>query len=73
MTAYLVFGLVAIAVAETVSGLVQIFPVRNAIYQYTVTFLDKDLALVAGVAYWLVVNKYRRWKSIREHNAYFKL
>lgn len=39
-------------VMESVSELVQIFPAPNAIYEYVATFVDEDLAWVAGMAYW---------------------
>ena len=49
-----VIGIIAVAVMEGVSEMVQLFPAPNAIVEYIEAFVDPDLALVMGIAYWLV-------------------
>ncbi|ORY60027.1 amino acid permease-domain-containing protein [Pseudomassariella vexata] len=48
----IILGLIAIFVGETISELVQVFPVPNAIFEYVYAFVDEDLAWVVGVCYW---------------------
>ncbi|KAL8353949.1 hypothetical protein RB601_003685 [Gaeumannomyces tritici] len=50
--AVLFFGSVAVCVGETVAELVQLFPVRNAIFEYVEKFVDGDVAWAVGVLYW---------------------
>jgi amino acid permease len=50
--AYFIMGLVAIAVMEGVSEMVQLFPAPNAVVEYVKAFVDADLAWVVGVVYW---------------------
>ena len=45
-------GIIVICVGETVAELVQQFPVYNAIVEYVRAFVDEDLSLVIGAAYW---------------------
>jgi yeast amino acid transporter len=52
LVSYAFMGVVAIAVMECVSEMVQLFPVPNAMVEYVNAFLDPDLARVIGVAYW---------------------
>ncbi|ERF68742.1 hypothetical protein EPUS_07229 [Endocarpon pusillum Z07020] len=52
LCAYCIVGLIAIAVMEGVSEMVQLFPAPNAIVEYVKAFVDADLAWVVGVAYW---------------------
>jgi yeast amino acid transporter len=54
LLAVAIVGIIAIAVMEGVSELVQCFPVPNAIVEYVKTFVDEDLGWVVGIAYWLV-------------------
>lgn len=51
--AVITFGIVAICVGETIGELVQLFPTRNAIFQYIHTFVDHDVAWATGILYWL--------------------
>ena len=52
LIAYCIIGLIAIAVMEGVSEMVQLFPAPNAVVEYVKAFVDVDLAWVVGVAYW---------------------
>jgi yeast amino acid transporter len=57
MTAIVYVGLNAIFVMECLSELTVLWPVSNAMVNYVKTFVDEELALVAGLAYWLVLRK----------------
>ncbi|KAH8890573.1 hypothetical protein GQ53DRAFT_866849, partial [Thozetella sp. PMI_491] len=48
----MVLGLIAVCVGETVSELVQVWAVPNAVYEYIYAFVDKDLAAVIALLYW---------------------
>lgn len=50
-----VVSIVAICFMECLTELIQLFPVPTAIYHYIETFLDRDLAWVASIGYWCVV------------------
>jgi amino acid permease len=50
----IVLGFIAICVGETISELVQVWAVPNAIYEYISAFVDRDLAAVVAVLYWYV-------------------
>ncbi|KAF7502286.1 hypothetical protein GJ744_006165 [Endocarpon pusillum] len=52
LCAYCIAGLIAIAVMEGVSEMVQLFPAPNAVVEYVKAFVDIDLAWVVRVAYW---------------------
>ncbi|KAL9615930.1 MAG: hypothetical protein Q9160_009142 [Pyrenula sp. 1 TL-2023] len=52
LLAYCVIGVIAVAVMEVVSEMIQLFPAPNAIPEYVRNFVDVDLAWVVGIAYW---------------------
>jgi len=52
LLAFSIIGLVAIAVMEGVSEMVQLFPAPNAVVEYVKAFVDADLAWALGVIYW---------------------
>ena len=54
MTAIVYVGLKAICVMEGISELIVLWPVSNAMVEFVRTFVDEDLALVVGLAYWHV-------------------
>ncbi len=54
MTALLYVGFNAIFVMEGLSELIVLWPVSNAMVEYVRVFIDEDLALVVGLAYWFV-------------------
>ncbi len=54
MTAIGYVGLNAICVMEGLSELIVLWPVSNAMVEFVRTFIDDDLALVVGLAYWYV-------------------
>ena len=55
MTAICYVGANAIFVMEGLSELIVLWPVSNAMVEYVRTFVDEDLALVVGLAYWYVL------------------
>src|ERR1700759_5557599 len=54
MTAIVYVGLNAIFVMEGLSELIVLFPVSNAMVEFVRTFVDEDLSLVIGLAYWQI-------------------
>jgi amino acid transporter len=52
LTAFAYIGCVAIFVMEGLSEMVEQWPVSNAMVEFVKRFVDKDLAIVVGVAYW---------------------
>lgn len=44
----------AISVMTSLSELVVLWPIPNALVEYVKTFVDEDLATVVGLAYWFV-------------------
>lgn len=58
MTAVVYVGLNAIFVMEGLSELIVLWPVSNAMVEFVHTFVDQDLALVVGLAYWCVCHRY---------------
>jgi amino acid transporter len=45
-------GAAAICVMEGLSEMVVLWPVSNAMVEYVRSFVDRELALVVGFAYW---------------------
>lgn len=60
ITAVVVVGIVVICVMECISELVQLFPAPLAVYYYMETFVDKEFAWVAAIAYWWVFTRLTR-------------
>ena len=52
LLAFAVLGLVTICSMEGLSEMIELWPVSNAMMEFTKTFIDEDLATVVGVAYW---------------------
>ena len=51
-TAIAFVGVTAICVMEGLGEMVVLWPVSNAMFEYIKIFVDPQLAVVAGVAYW---------------------
>ena len=45
-------GAIAVAVMEGLSEMIELWPISNAMVEFVDKFVDKDLALVVGIAYW---------------------
>ena len=54
LIAWVVVATTAICVMEGLSEMVIMWPVSNAMVEYVKAFVDKDLAIVIGLAYWFV-------------------
>ena len=54
LVALTVVGVIACAVMECLSELIQVFPAPNALVEYVWAFVDPDLAYLVGIAYWYV-------------------
>lgn len=52
LTAFAVVGLVAISVMEGLAELIELWPVSNSMMEFVKAFVDGDLAIVVGIAYW---------------------
>ena len=55
LIAYAVNGLVAICVMEGLCEMIVHWPISNAMIEFVRAFVDRDLAIVVGIAYWCVV------------------
>lgn len=54
LVAWVFVAVTAICVMEGLSEMVVMWPVSNAMVEYVKVFVDKDLAIVVGLAYWSV-------------------
>ena len=52
-------GFIALCVGETVSEMVQVFPVPNLIFVYIDAWIDEDVAWTIGLLYWCVLRSSR--------------
>ena len=52
LLALLFVAVTSICVIECLGELVIQWPVSNAMFEYVKAFVDRDLAIVAGLAYW---------------------
>lgn len=50
----------AICVLEGICELIVIWPIPNAMMEFVAAFVDGDLAIVVGIAYWWVVARFTR-------------
>jgi amino acid transporter len=55
LIAYSVNGVVAICVMEGLCEMIVLWPISNAMIEFVRFFVDPDLAIVVGIAYWSVV------------------
>lgn len=54
MLAFALIGLVAIAAMEGVCEMIVFWPIPNPMVEFVRAFVDPDLAIVVGIAYWYV-------------------
>lgn len=54
LLAFAVVGFIAFCVMEGVCEMIVLWPIPNAMVEFVRTFVDEDLAVTIGVAYWLV-------------------
>lgn len=54
ISAYIVVGIVVICVMEGIAEMVGHWPIANCMFEFIAKFVDKDLAIVIGIAYWYV-------------------
>ena len=52
LTVFAAMGLVAIAVMECLSEMIELWPVSNGMMEFVKQFVDPELAVVVGIAYW---------------------
>ena len=52
LIAWAINGAIAVAVMEGLSEMIELWPISNAMMEFVDKFVDKDLALVVGIAYW---------------------
>jgi len=52
LVALLFVSVTCISMMESLGELVIMFPIPNAMAEYVRTFVDQDLAIVIGIAYW---------------------
>ena len=54
LVAWAFVSVTAICVLEGLSEMIIMWPVSNAMVEYVKAFVDRDLAIVVGLAYWFV-------------------
>lgn len=52
LIAFAVVGIVAIMVNEGICEMIVLWPISNAMMEFVRAFVDRDLAIVVGIAYW---------------------
>jgi amino acid transporter len=52
LIAFSVNGFVAICVMEGICEMIVLWPISNAMIEFVRAFVDEDLAIVVGIAYW---------------------
>jgi amino acid transporter len=52
MLAFALVGVVAIAAMEGVCEMIVLWPIPNPMVEFVRAFVDPDLAIVVGIAYW---------------------
>jgi amino acid transporter len=60
LLAFILLGLVAMAVMEGICEMIVLWPIPNAMVEFVRAFVDPDLAIVVGLSYWFVKLP---WKS----------
>lgn len=54
LIAFGVVGAVAICVMEGICEMIVLWPIPNAMIEFVAAFVDRDLAVIVGIAYWYV-------------------
>jgi amino acid transporter len=52
LVAYALLGLLAILVMECIGEMICIWPIPNALVEFVRKFVDEDLGILVGIAYW---------------------
>ena len=52
LIAYLIVGVAVICIMEGIAEMIGHWPIANAMVEFVKAFVDKDLAIVVGLAYW---------------------
>jgi len=52
LIAFGVAGIVAICVMEGICEMIVMWPIPNAMIEFVAAFVDRDLAVIVGIAYW---------------------
>ncbi len=54
LMAYIVVGICVICVMDGVGEMIGHWPIANCMVDFVAKFVDKDLAIIVGIAYWYV-------------------
>lgn len=54
LISYIVVGIGVICIMEGIAEMIGHWPIANAMVEFVKAFVDKDLAIVVGLAYWYV-------------------
>lgn len=55
LMAYILVGICVVCVMESLAEMIGHWPIANCMVEFVDKFVDKDLAIVVGVAYWYVL------------------
>jgi amino acid transporter len=58
ITAFGIVGIGVVLIMEGIAEMVAHWPISNAMFEFVKRFVDKELALVVGFAYWFVSPKF---------------
>lgn len=50
--AFAIVGIVVVLVMENITEMITYWPISNALVEFVSTFVDKDLGILVGFAYW---------------------
>lgn len=57
LIAFAVVGIVTIFVMEGICEMIVIWPIPNAMMEFVAAFVDRDLAVIVGIAYWYATSQ----------------
>jgi amino acid transporter len=60
LVTYIIVGFGVICVIEGLAEMIGHWPIANAMVEFVKAFVDKDLAVVVGIAYWRVATSPNR-------------
>lgn len=55
LIAFAVVGIITIFVMEGICEMIVLWPIPNAMMEFVAAFVDRDLAVIVGIAYWYAI------------------
>jgi len=57
MLAFCLVGIAVICIMRGITEMIHHWPISNALVEFVNSFVDKDLGVVVGTAYWYIIMK----------------